>query len=103
MRIINVISGLSAFLLFYLILVFMFSMVFNIFGPLEAPEYKNIGYFMGGLFYALRFSVGDFDFSPALSPYSSMNAIFFIVWLILCSLSVFIVLNFLIAQVTEVY
>lgn len=103
MRIINVISGLGSFLLFYLILVYMFSMAFNVFGPIEAAEYKNIGYFFGGIFYSLRFSVGDFDFSPALSKYSSMNAIFFIVWLILSFLSVFIVLNFLIAQVTEVY
>ena len=67
MRLLNVVKGMFAFMVFYTVLIFLFSMTFNVFGPLDAPEYKSIGYFLGGLFYSLRFSVGDFDFSPALS------------------------------------
>lgn len=67
MRLLSVIFGLKDFLLFYFILIGLFSMTFDIFGRNESPEYKYIGYFVGGIFYSLRFSVADFDFSPALS------------------------------------
>ena len=103
MRLLNVISGLRDFLLFYLILIGLFSMAFNIFGRNESPEYEYIGYFAGGIFYSLRFSVADFDFSPALSDSPLSNACFWIVWLLLTILSFFIVLNVIIAKVTEVY
>ena len=103
MRLLNVISGLRDFLIFYFILIGLFSMTFDIFGRNESPEYKEIGYFAGGIFYSLRFSVADFDFSPALNDSVMQNAAFWIVWTCLTILSFFIVLNVIIAQVTEVY
>lgn len=102
-RLLNVIDQLGTFLAFYGILIMLFAMLFNVFGRNESPEYKPIGYFLGSVFYALRFSVADFDFSPALSKSPIQNAAFWVVWVSLTILSFFIILNFIIAQVTNVY
>jgi len=78
----RVISDLRVFLLFYSILVLVFSMIFAIIGVgnkniegafkeayekvdgegMPNEEYEQIGLFLGYIFMTLRYSLGDFDF-----------------------------------------
>jgi hypothetical protein len=59
----NVIWDLRIFLIFYMILIVMFSLIVDIIQKNdEAGEYEKIGFFSGGILTTLRLSLGDFDF-----------------------------------------
>lgn len=57
-----VIDDLKVFLLFFSILIIMFSMIFDVIGKNTADEYVNVGYYFGNIFTTVRLSLGDFDF-----------------------------------------
>lgn len=63
--IISVVSDLKVFLLFFTILIVMFSLVFDVLNRNESLEYAHMGYFMRNVLTTLRLSLGDFapDFS----------------------------------------
>lgn len=97
-RLISVISKLSNFVIFFAVLILQFAMAFSVIGPNESPEYKSVGYSIGAYLYSLRFSVGDFDFSPVIkSGHYLQDAAFWFVFFILSILSLLIILNFIIA------
>ena len=49
-------------MLFFLVLIFMFSMIFDVISPNNASEYRMVGTYMGNFLTALRLALGDFDF-----------------------------------------
>jgi len=49
-------------MLFFCILLVMFSMIFDVISKNEADEYFYVGYCMGNVFTTVRLSLGDFDF-----------------------------------------
>ena len=59
-----VINDLQVFMLFFAILIIMFSMIFDVISENKAPEYDHVGYYLGNVFTTLRLSLGDFDFTP---------------------------------------
>jgi len=59
--IINVIIDLRVFLLFFTILVVMFSLVFDVLNRNESSEYMHMNYFMRNVLTTLRLSLGDFS------------------------------------------
>ena len=59
----RVILDLKNFILFYIILIIMFSMAFNVIAPPSSPEYSEIGEIAGSFLATMRISLGDFDFS----------------------------------------
>jgi len=60
--IISVVADLKVFMLFFFILIIMFSMIFNVIAPNPADEYRHVGLFWGNVLTTLRLSLGDFDF-----------------------------------------
>lgn len=99
------ISDLRAFLVFFSILIVMFSAILDIISKNESEEYHKIGPFMGNIMCALRLSLGDFDFS-VLSGNNLTEAqhwMFWIIWVILVIFSSLIFLNFIIAEVSNSY
>jgi len=99
------ISDLKAFLVFFSILIVMFSAILDIISKNESDEYKKIGPFMGNIMCALRLSLGDFDFS-VLSGHNLSTAqhwMFWIIWTIMVIFSSLIFLNFIIAEVSNSY
>ena len=60
--IINVVSDLKVFILFFAILIVMFSAILDVIAMTDASEYKNIGPFFGNVMTTLRLSLGDFYF-----------------------------------------
>lgn len=63
--IINVVIDLQVFLLFFTILVVMFSLVFDVLNRNESSEFAHMSYFTRNVLTMLRLSLGDFspDFS----------------------------------------
>lgn len=61
-RVIYVMVRITNFMLFFAMLILLFSAIFNVIGRNKQPEYETVGYFFGGIFYALRLSIGDFNF-----------------------------------------
>lgn len=59
--IVNVVADLRVFLLFFTILILMFSAIFDVIAKSNADEYKEVGPFLGNFFLTLRLSLGDFD------------------------------------------
>jgi len=102
-----VIGDLKVFMIFFLILIFMFSLVFDVISPnAEADEYKQIGYFLGSIFTTLRLSLCDFDFRVLdeknnLSSYE--HYMFWVSWVVMVIFSALIFLNFIIAEVSNSY
>jgi len=102
-----VIGDLKVFMIFFVILIFMFSLIFDVISINRSPEYSNIGYLMGNVFTTLRLSLGDFDFSILVDEEHPLTAaehvIFWSSWLIMVLFSALIFLNFIIAEVSNSY
>jgi hypothetical protein len=100
-----VIGDLKVFMLFFLILIFMFSLIFDVISVNDAPEYEHIGGFMGSVFTTLRLALGDFDFrileDKSVTKYE--HYMFWISWVIMVIFSALIFLNFIIAEVCNSY
>jgi hypothetical protein len=107
--IIVVVSDLRTFLIFYVLLIFMFSLVFDIIAPSPAEEYEHVGRFMGNAITSLRMSLGDFDFGilRVIGGHAEIlpkqHIMFWVAWLIMVIASSFIFINFVIAEVTNSY
>lgn len=69
----NVIKDLVVFLVFFAILVFMFSLIFDVISVNDAAEYHNIPPFVGNLLTTLRLALGDFDFGVLDNPDRPLN------------------------------
>jgi hypothetical protein len=109
--IMNVIADLQIFLIFYFILIVMFSMIFDVIAPNTSPEYRFVGKYAGNFLTTMRLSLGDFDFSVLEDQSESggytlnerQHYIFWITWILMVILSALIFLNFIIAEVSNSY
>ena len=105
--IINVVIDLKVFMLFFAILICMFSMIFDVISIPNADEYAKIGYFWGNIMTTLRLSLGDFDFGVLTNSENDLNErqhiLFWGVWLFIVFFSSLIFLNFIIAEVSNSY
>jgi hypothetical protein len=103
--IINVVYDLQVFLLFFFILILMFSAIFDVISKNEAPEYKHLGPFFGNFMTTLRLSLGDFDFNVLIGDKLSAKQhwLFWIIWVLMVLFSALIFLNFIIAEVSNSY
>jgi len=59
--IISVVFDLKVFLLFFSILIVMFSMIFDVINRNEALEYQTMNHFTRNVLTTLRLSLGDFS------------------------------------------
>jgi hypothetical protein len=66
--IVRVVYDLRVFLLFYAILMVMFSSIFNIVSANPADIYRNLNPFFANIMTTIRLSLGDFDFGLLESP-----------------------------------
>ena len=106
--IISVVKDLQVFMIFFSILIFMFSMVFDIFNRNNTAEYLQLNHFVRNILTTLRLSLGDFGSEFYLiqndpSIYQSEHILFWIVWVIMVLFSSLIFLNFIIAEVSNSY
>ena len=100
----EVMYDLRVFLTFYVILILSCTMVLDVIGRTQAPEYSTIGPLFGNLFSMLRLSLGDFEFSQIdTNPLITMHTVFWIVWVLMVAFSSLIFLNFIIAEVSNSY
>ena len=104
---VNVIKDLTVFLVFFMVLVFMFSLVFDVIAKNAAAEYHNLPPFVGNLLTTMRLALNDFDFGILANPDRPLNTrqhiLFWIVWVAMVGLSSLIFLNFIIAEVGNSY
>ena len=105
--VLNVVSDLKVFLCFFAVLVFMFSLIFDVIAKNDAAEYHNVPPFMGNILTTLRLALGDFDFGVLDNPDRPLNTkqhiLFWLVWCLMVCLSSLIFLNFIIAEVSNSY
>ena len=106
--ILSVVSDLKVFMLFFFILIIMFSMIFNVIAPNPADEYRHVGLFWGNVLTTLRLSLGDFDFGVLEEQGTDelnkkQHILFWITWVIMVIFSSLIFLNFIIAEVSNSY
>jgi len=107
--IVNVVSDLRVFLLFFIIQVLHFSMIFNVIAINKADEYRKVGPMAGNFLSTIRLSLGDFDFNALEDSESEggLNAkqhfMFWTVWVVMVLFSSLIFLNFIIAEVSSSY
>ena len=103
---INVCVDLKVFLIFFAVLIVMFSMIFDVISKNDAAEYKMVGDYWGNVLTTLRLSLGDFDFS-VLAPEKGLDVaqhfLFWITWVFMVIGSSLIFLNFIIAEVSNSY
>jgi hypothetical protein len=69
----SVVGDLKVFLLFFVILIVMCSMIFDIIAINKSPEYAFIGPYMGNMMSTLRLSLGDFDFGALTDKETNLN------------------------------
>ena len=104
---INVVKDLVVFLLFFSVLVFMFSLIFDVIAKNDAAEYHNVPAFVGNLLTTFRLSLGDFDFGVLDNPDKPLNTkqhiLFWGIWSLMVCASLLIFLNFIIAEVSNSY
>lgn len=103
----NVIKDLVVFLVFFAILVFMFSLIFDVIAKNEAPEYHDVHPFVGNFITTFRLALGDFDFGILSNPDRPLNSkqhiLFWGVWCLMVAISSLVFLNFIIAEVSNSY
>ena len=115
----SVIYDLRIFMLFYGILMFMFSLILGVIGisnftadpesvagmgtALPGIEYKHIGLFIGNMIHVVRISIGDNDFSASIFLEESINILFWVVWCMIVYIMCIIFLNFIIAEASASY
>ena len=67
--IMQVMKDLRVFFLFFSVLIFLFSLIFDIVAVNENNDYREIGAFAGTLLGTLRLSMGDTDFNFLLDEH----------------------------------
>lgn len=107
---IQVCIDLKVFNIFFLLLIIMFSLIFDIIDvdAAQQDEYKATGQFIGNFLQTFRLSLGDFDFSflsEENSPHmdTKMHLLFWGIWMIMVLMTSLIFLNFIIAEVSNSY
>ena len=118
----QVIYDLRVFLMFYFILIWIISLVFNILmvgnysrlpaeqaqailGAASYPgrEYEFLWKPIGQFFTVIRISLGDFDFGPLQHMGKFEVLVYWVVWLVIVMVTCIIFLNFIIAEVSSSY
>lgn len=128
----TVVYDLRVFILFYSILIVLFSMIFAVLGvgnrhidgafkdhydwvgtmdderwkqPENFPneEYEYIGLFFGYIISTFRQSLGDFDFEASMYLNQEENILYWIIWLVVIGVTCIIFLNFIIAEASASY
>lgn len=110
----NVFIDLNVFLIYFLIQVIAFTMTFSVISRHDMGEYRLVGPLVGNFLYALRLSLGDFNFDAfgrttefneleIRSMNGNEHRLFWIVWLGMTYFSATIFLTFVIARVTDSY
>lgn len=101
----QVVHDLQVFMIFFFVLIFIGSLIFDIIGDNGQPEYRKVGQFVGNFFYTLRLSLGDFDFTITQGDELDRNEVFlfWISWNAWVIFSLLIFLNFIIAEVSNSY
>lgn len=115
----SVIYDLRIFMLFYAVLMFMFSLMLGVLGlsnfsndpelieglgnARPGIEYQHIGLFIGNMVHVVRISIGDNDFSGSVFMEEEINILFWIVWAIMVFIMCIIFLNFIIAEASASY
>jgi len=101
-----VFNDLQVFMLFFMILIIMFSMIFDVIAKNTADEYREVPYYVGNVLTTLRLSLGDFDFA-VLEKESHLTGeqhiLFWSTWVLMVIFSALIFLNFIIAEVSNSY
>ena len=70
---------------------------------ITSEEYLHMDMFMGLILGVMRTSIGDFDFSGLEYPNQKDSFLYFIVWFLCVLLSNIIFLNFIIAELSNIY
>ena len=124
----QVLFDLRVFLLFYFILLIIFSFIFAVLGvgnkhfgtykeyygemTLEEGiysevepmlEYHHIGLLLGYIITSLRMSLSDFDFAPSIYLSKEENILYWIMWFLVVLLTCIVFLNFIIAEASNSY
>lgn len=121
----NVFIDLNAFLIYFFIQVIAFTSTFSVISTHDMNEYRKVGPLVGNFLYAMRLSLGDFNFDAFSrttkvtelwengtsikvdESVRSMNGnehrVFWAVWLGMTYFSATIFLTFVIARVTDSY
>ena len=120
----NVVYDLRIFMLFYIILIVLFSLLLGVLGlgnrniagdfqkkfkdskitdGYPGVEYEYVGMYLGNILTVLRMSMGDFGFDSAYLLSSTENIIYWFVWAIIVVVTCIIFLNFIIAEASASY
>ena len=122
----DVIKGLKAFVIFYLMIIFLFSLIFSVLGlgnhqipgnfkefvdsrpddwseDIPHEEYDVIGPLIGSIFFVLRSSVGDFDFNASTYLTPAENIIFWLAFVAIFLMNCIVFLNFIISEIGATY
>lgn len=104
--IINVVYDLKVFMIFFTILIVMFSAIFDVIARNNGAVYQQLHPFMGNVMATLRLSLGDFDFD-IVGENSKLTReqhwLFWFIWVLMVIFSSLIFLNFIIAEVSNSY
>jgi len=124
----QVLFDLRVFILFYFILIIIFSFIFAVLGvgnkhfgtfkeyygdmTLEEGinsqvepmlEYHNIGLLFGYFITTFRMSLGDFDFMGSIYLTKEENYIYWALWFLVVLMTCIVFLNFIIAEASNSY
>lgn len=115
----NVIYDLRIFMVFYGILMFMFSLIIGVLGVanfstnpelakklstgVPGYEYRYVGLFFGNMIQIVRMSIGDLDFGGSIFLDPKLNVLYWIIWAIIIFIMCIIFLNFIIAEASASY
>ena len=120
----NVIYDLRIFMLFYIILIVLFSLLLGVLGlgnkfidggfkkmygkataadGYPGAEYANVGLYFGNILTVLRMLMGDFGFDSAYLLSSTENIIYWFIWALIVVVTCIIFLNFIIAEASASY
>lgn len=117
----SVIYDLRIFLIFYIILIFMFSLVMGVLGfqnftsdqetwegmlaknNYPGIEYSEIGRFFANIITIIRMSMGDFDVNAVVYMDKTSSKIFWFMWIIIVLVTAVIFLNFIVAEASASY
>lgn len=119
MMVFQVLLDLRAFMCFYLILLWISGLVFNVLGlnntsieinqlkktgiAYPGQEYQYLPKFLRQFFYSIRISLGDFEFGETTSLGSTELNLFWFTWMLTVLLTCIVFLNFIIAEISSSY
>lgn len=121
----QVTQDLTSFLTFYIILIWLAGLVYNVIGMASLDntdetlselkrsksrttsypgvEYKHLPYWIRQPIASMRISLGDFDFSESAMLDEAPNFIYWVIWILIVYLTSIVFLNFIIAEVSDSY